>query len=435
MKTPYRVLGYTLLPLLRWRISRVEGLEHLPPGGFIAAPNHQSWIDSALVAAALYQNIPKSLRFVAQSSKYRIFGGIPIDEYDKSKVLDIADGYLEVGHPIIIFPEGNSNKNPELRTGKTGVARLALRSGKPVVPIGIIGTQGVKAWQALGWWLQWWKRCVVRIGAPIAYPAEPVEDREHRRLFEVTQSIMEKISQVSGKPLSPTELREEPHVHQPWLTSIVRKMIYPMNKWRVRIQGAEHLPQNGPFILAPNHMSYYDGPALTIALLRARNIQPFYPTKAAVAEAFRGLLGQGGLDALGLLPLDQTDRSRVLRHAEAHLHAGGVVAIFPEGTRNKPRLNPEYPRTMLKGKTGVTRLWLDSHAPVIPVAIQAPEGLGIWQSIINVLAFWKRMVVTFGQPVVLPKKRIEEITKPELDDMTRTIMHAIGRLSGQSYTF
>src|SRR5690349_13012398 len=134
----YRVLGFTLLPLLRWRIGEISGLENLPSNsGYIIVSNHQSWIDSGILAGAVYRRLNKSLRFVAQSSKYRAFGGIPINEYDKSKVLDIALGYLHVGHPIVIFPEGNSNKNPELRSGKTGAARLALRSGAPVIPVGI----------------------------------------------------------------------------------------------------------------------------------------------------------------------------------------------------------------------------------------------------------------------------------------------------------
>ncbi len=202
MATPYRVLGMTILPLLRWRIQTVEGLAYLPNQGCIVVANHQSWLDSALLAAAIYRHLHRSIRFVAQSSKYRMFGGIPINEYDKSSVLDIAAGYLHVGHPIMIFPEGNSNPNARLRSGKTGAARLALRSGAPVVPIGIRGTRGVRAWQAVGWWLQWWRTCTIHIGKPLTFAREEIHPHEHDRLAAVTQQIMERISDLSGKPLA-----------------------------------------------------------------------------------------------------------------------------------------------------------------------------------------------------------------------------------------
>src|SRR5690242_9453854 len=98
MSTPYRLLGFTLLPIIRWRIRSVTGLEHLPTSsGYIIAANHQSWIDSAIVGGALYRHIRLSLRVVAQSSKYRFLGGVPIDEYDKSRVIDIVYGYLKAG--------------------------------------------------------------------------------------------------------------------------------------------------------------------------------------------------------------------------------------------------------------------------------------------------------------------------------------------------
>jgi len=85
MSTPYRVLGHSLLPLIRWRIDEVEGLENLPAGGFILVANHQSWSDSAIAAAAIHRNINKSIRFIAQSSKWRFLGGIPINEYDNGR--------------------------------------------------------------------------------------------------------------------------------------------------------------------------------------------------------------------------------------------------------------------------------------------------------------------------------------------------------------
>ncbi|MBI2984130.1 MAG: 1-acyl-sn-glycerol-3-phosphate acyltransferase [Candidatus Kerfeldbacteria bacterium] len=431
----YRVLGRTLLPFLRWRISRLGGENNVPRGGFIVVANHQSWIDSAIVAAALSKHIDQSFRFVAQSSKYRFLGGIPINEYDKSKVIDVAAGYLRVGHPIIIFPEGNSNRNPELRGGKTGAARLALKSGAPVLPIGIHGTQGIKAWQSMLWFFSFWKPCAVTIGPPVSFPRQDLRPQDHERLMAVTDDIMRQISAVSGKPLAERPSEEPLPIHQPWLRTILHRFIYPMNRWRVEVHGQEHLPRAGPFIVAANHLSYYDAPALSIAVLKTRGLQPFYPTKAAVAAAFKAIVGQGGLDALGMLPLDERDRTKVLRFSERHLKSGGVIGIFPEGTRNKPKINPNYPHEMLPGKTGAARLFLATRAPIIPAAIEAPEGLSVWKSAFSVIAFWKKMRVTFGPPVEFDRLTSGEPTKDDLTTMTRTIMQVISRISGQSYPY
>ena len=121
MASPYRFLAWTLLPIMRSRIWTVRGLDYLPAsGGFILAANHQSWIDSGILAAAIYRRLNKSLRFVSQSTKYRAMGGLAIDPNNRSSVLDVAVETLNKGFPVVIFPEGNSNSNPELRVGKTG---------------------------------------------------------------------------------------------------------------------------------------------------------------------------------------------------------------------------------------------------------------------------------------------------------------------------
>ncbi|MBI3573161.1 MAG: 1-acyl-sn-glycerol-3-phosphate acyltransferase [Candidatus Kerfeldbacteria bacterium] len=172
MARPYHVLNLTLLPLLRARIRRIEGREHLPSeGGFIIVANHQSWIDSGIIGGALYRSIRKSLRFIAQTGKYHFLGGIPIAEYERRRVLEVTLGYLRAGHPAVIFPEGNSNPEPALRPGRTGAARLALMSGLPVVPVGV-------------------------------FPKHEELPEDRHLLYTVTGQIMVAISQLCGKPYS-----------------------------------------------------------------------------------------------------------------------------------------------------------------------------------------------------------------------------------------
>lgn len=432
----YRVLGFTLLPLLRWRIREIQGLDNLPmSGGYILAANHQSWIDSGILAGAVYRKLTKSLRYVAQSSKYQFLGGIPINEYDKSKVLDIALGYLQVGHPIAIFPEGNSNKNPELRSGKTGAARLALQSGLPVVPVGIQGVQGVKAWQAMLWYLMWWKPCRVIIGQPVSFSKTVLTGQDETELQAVTTEIMNQISDVSGKPYNP----ESPFYHleptRGFLEKIVWTVIFPLLRWRVRIGGAEYLPATGPFIVAGNHSSYFDPAAVMIAVMKSGRPRPFFLTKESIARVWRKLLGRNAWQGLGMLPIDNQDKTKVVASAIEHLNAGGVVGLFPEGTRNKPKINPDWETTLLKGRTGVARLVAATRAPVIPVAIRAPRGHGLTETIANVLKFWKPVYVTFGPSIEWQRTPPSEPTKEELESMTTVVMLRLAAMTGMKYPY
>lgn len=430
----YRVLGFTLLPLFRWRIREIQGLENLPStGGYILAANHQSWIDSAILAGAVYNKISKSLRFVAQSSKYRLFGGIPINEYDKSKVIDIALGYLNVGHPVVIFPEGNSNKNPELRTGKTGAARLALRSGAPVIPVGIQGVSGVKAWQAAWWFLSWWKPCRVVIGQPVIFEKMELSGHDDTELQRVTANIMMHISEVSGKPYNPESPFQRLEPSKVFLEKLVWGTLFPLLRWRVRVGGAENLPA-GAFIVAGNHSSYFDPAAVMMAVMKSGRPRPFFLTKESIARVWRKLLGRNAWQGLGMLPIDNSDKSKVVNSAIKHIHAGGVVGLFPEGTRNKPKINPDWETTLLKGRTGVARLAAATGAPVIPAAIRAPRGHGLGETIINVLKFWKPVYVTFGPAVPLPTV-LPEPTKEELATITTAVMTRLAAMTGMKYPY
>jgi 1-acyl-sn-glycerol-3-phosphate acyltransferase len=195
MASPYRYLKFWLLPFLRSRI-RVEGLDHLPADGrFVVTPNHRSWIDSALVAAALYKNIPKTLKFISKSNKYPYFGALAIPDYDRGEVLQVALGYIHAGHPVVLFPEGNAHKDGSLRHGKTGAARLSLAAHAPIVPIAIIGTHGIQAWKAALWFFAWWMPCTIRIGTP--YHLDPLPAQHTKEdLYQRTDTIISNIHQL-----------------------------------------------------------------------------------------------------------------------------------------------------------------------------------------------------------------------------------------------
>lgn len=435
MKSPYRFLAYTLLPLIRSRIWTVQGLENLPTnGGFILAANHQSWIDSAVLAAAVYRRLKKPLKFVSQSTHYRAFGALAIDPQNRGGVVDAAVGALEAGYPIVIFPEGNSNNNPELRFGKTGVARLALRTGLPVIPVGIKGPRGVHAWRAMIWFVWLIRPCHVEIGEPMTFPKTKLNEHESELLRDTTEKILEKISGLSGKPMP----GQGPALGQRgMLWFIAWRLFRPLVQWRVRVQGAEYMPKQGPFIVVANHGSYFDAPALTMAVFHVTGLQPMFPTKASVSRSFERLAGRNALNALGMLPLNNADKGSVLLSAIDHLRRGGVIGIFPEGTRNKPVLNPRWETEMLKGKTGVARLIISTGAAVIPVSIKAPPGLGIFESVFKGLLPWNFIRVKFGPAVAITEvpTTLEQATKNDLDRLTAQVMTRVASLNGIRYPY
>jgi len=343
----------------------------------------------------------------------------------------VAEGYLRAGHQIVIFPEGNSNPEPTLRPARTGAVRLALRSNAPIVPVGVRGTVG-RSWGMLAWYLSFWKRCEVHFGAPMILPVTELTGHDDELLNTHSHQLMKDISRLSGKPLanSTTPLPyKQTAGWQRWLIRTLRLTFVG----RVRVEGADNLPTTGPFIVVANHQGYMDPPTLHIAVWKARHLSPFFLTKASVVAAFQKVFGRGIVDALGMLPLDSQEPSRVLGRAEAHLRRCGVVGIFPEGKRNTPRLNPNWQTTLLKGKTGTARLMLQTRAPVIPAGIIVPQGYSIGAAILNALLPWRKTTVCFGPPIHFSNLPSGEPTHTDLEKIAGEIMVKIGQLCGKSY--
>ncbi|GAA2244428.1 lysophospholipid acyltransferase family protein [Rarobacter faecitabidus] len=132
------------------------GGENIPKsGGFIAAANHMSGFDPVTTTHYLHDHgvAPK---IMAKDSLWKVplLGAflrgtkmIPVSRgtRNSSDSLVAAQNALEAGETVLIFPEGTLTKDPELwpMAGKTGVARLALTSGAPVIPISQWGVQRI----------------------------------------------------------------------------------------------------------------------------------------------------------------------------------------------------------------------------------------------------------------------------------------------------
>ncbi len=130
--------------------------------------------------------------------------------------------------------------------------------------------------------------------------------------------------------------------------------------WRVRTTGLEHLPGRGPVLLAANHTGLLDGPLVW-------GVVPRDVRFLVKDEMFTGALG-ALLRATRQLPVDRGGGRRALVEAAGVLAAGGVVGLFPEGTRGRG--------DVARLRSGVAWLALRSGAPVVPVAVLGTSATG-----------------------------------------------------------
>jgi 1-acyl-sn-glycerol-3-phosphate acyltransferase len=173
--------------------------------------------------------------------------------------------------------------------------------------------------------------------------------------------------------------------------------------WRARATGVENIPREGPVIIACNHLSYLDPPVMGSFVPRRINYM-------AKAELFRIPVLGPAIRAVGAYPVDRhgSAKAAIKRSVEV-LRDGGVIGIFPEGTRNAS--GAAEPR---KGAALLASL---SGAPVVPACILGSERakrLG-------------QIKVAFGTPLRLPADR--KATSDDLAKFTDEIMGAIHALA------
>jgi 1-acyl-sn-glycerol-3-phosphate acyltransferase len=188
-----------------WKVT-TEGMEHVPShGGAVIAPNHISVLDSFFVPLVL----PRRITYVGKAEYlddwktkwlFPAMGMIPIDRAggDASRAaLDAAAGCLEAGELFGIYPEGTRARDGLLHKGHTGIARLALRTNSPIVPVGIIGTDAVQPPDAK--LPHPFRRVHIRFGRPIQ--VERYLDRADDRLVlrQITDEVMYEIRNLSGQ--------------------------------------------------------------------------------------------------------------------------------------------------------------------------------------------------------------------------------------------
>jgi 1-acyl-sn-glycerol-3-phosphate acyltransferase len=189
---------------------KVEGLEHVPHSGpMILASNHLAVADSFYLPLVVFRRITflaKAEYFTGTGLKgwfqrwfYTVAGQVPIDRTDADSAqsaLTTAERILSEGKLLGMYPEGTRSPDGRLYKGKTGLARLALESGVPVIPVAMIGTNvvnppGSKMWR--------FGRVEVKFGKPMDFSR--FEGLAGNRFIEraVIDEVMYELMRLSGQ--------------------------------------------------------------------------------------------------------------------------------------------------------------------------------------------------------------------------------------------
>jgi len=203
----YWVVKLVIGPFLRYfyRIN-VEGLANVPASGpVIMASNHVSFSDSVFLPVMLRRRIT----FVAKAEYFenprtawlfRGLGQIPIKRDGGSasaRALEAAREVLARGEVFGIYPEGTRSPDGRLYKGHTGVARLALQSGAPVLAVAMIGTREA---QPIGQVIpNVFRRVTVRISEPMRFTRDAARIDDPLVLRQVTDEIMFELRALSGQ--------------------------------------------------------------------------------------------------------------------------------------------------------------------------------------------------------------------------------------------
>jgi len=145
----FPISRYTWFPMIRHFVKKTYGLENLPKSGpYLIACKHVGSLDGVFIAVVIIPKINRKIHFIANIAPWGWLwekvvaqwwhGGIPFLKENPRQCLDLGIEFLKKGEIVGIFPEGPfENFDKKHRRAKTGVARLAIWSQVPIVPVGL----------------------------------------------------------------------------------------------------------------------------------------------------------------------------------------------------------------------------------------------------------------------------------------------------------
>jgi 1-acyl-sn-glycerol-3-phosphate acyltransferase len=192
-----------------WR-PKVTGAEHVPAsGGAILAANHLSVVDSVFLPLMMNRGVTfsaKSEYFTASGPAARLWAWylratnqLQMDR-DGARAaqatLEAALALLQAGNLFGIYPEGTRSPDGRLYRGRPGVGWLALKSGLPVIPVGMVGTRRVLPPGSV---VPRPGRIEIRIGAPLSFPPEVTSAPPGKARQLIAERVMTEIQKLTGQ--------------------------------------------------------------------------------------------------------------------------------------------------------------------------------------------------------------------------------------------
>ena len=190
--------------------------------------------------------------------------------------------------------------------------------------------------------------------------------------------------------------------------------------WSIEISGLERLPESGPAILCPNHVSFLDSAFLMLVV--QRNIS--FVGKAEYMDSWKTKIL---FPMMGMIPIDRSGGEKsqaALDAAEGVLTRGELFGMFPEGTRSRDGC-------LYKGRTGAARLATKIGCPIFPVGIVGTDDIQPPDA--KVPKLFRSCSITIGRPV--RPERYTTSTDPHMAwrSMIDEVMYEVQSMTGQVY--
>ncbi|MGW5474292.1 lysophospholipid acyltransferase family protein [Streptomyces chartreusis] len=208
--------------------------------------------------------------------------------------------------------------------------------------------------------------------------------------------------------------------------ALIKAVLGPIMRlmFRPQVEGAEHIPGDGPVILAGNHLTFID--SMILPLVCDRQVLFIGKDEYVTGRGVKGRLMAWFFTGVGMIPVDR-DGGRggvaALMTGRRILEEGKVFGIYPEGTRS-----PDG--RLYRGRTGIARLTLMTGAPVVPFAMIGtdkiqPGGAGMPRP--------RKVTVRFGEAMEFSRYEGMDRDRYVLRAVTDSVMAEVMRLSGQEY--
>lgn len=199
---------------------------------------------------------------------------------------------------------------------------------------------------------------------------------------------------------------------KPWLYSFGRAVCMPVMKlcFRAKFVNKNNIPKEGRYIICSNHLSYAD-PVL-IALGQKRKVRFM-----AKAELFKNKFFAALIRSLGAFPIHRGNGDmEAINIGEQILKDGGVMVIYFEGKRSKSG-------ELLRPKSGAMLIAYQTDTPIIPACITPQKGP---------LKFFRKTLISFGDPVTVSQLGIKEGTPREFREASKQVMAKVAALREES---